>query len=149
MKGRRRSVADSSDDSSDSDTGSSLSNLFAASNVAFDVYAGEEFDFEINRIQSKFEADSNSTWKPPRDSVVLATRVTHRLYELCRNVVFKTAMRQKEQLGVDSIDPNLKVENETLLLPATVRNFCGQGPENGETRTSLELAAMLLSKLAK
>jgi len=145
---RRRKVDDSGESSdSESGTDSAFSKLFSAS--TFETYAGKEFDYEIDRMQSLFEADSNSTWKPPRDSVVLAVRVTHRLYELCRNVVFKTAMRQKQELGVASIDPKLNVENATLLLPATVRNFCGPLPQNGETKTSLELAAMLLSKLAK
>lgn len=135
------------DPGSGSDSDSAFSKLYTASSASFELYAGKEFDREIDSIIAIIKGKSNNSWAPPRDSLVLSARVSHRLYELCRNVVFKLAQDAKAKGR--PIHSELDVEHAALLLPATVRNFCGQGAENGETKSSLELAAILLRAIAE
>lgn len=133
-----------SSDSEDSDVEAAIANYETLKNslsqgtFPVDAYVGQDFNFDVSRLQDSFKAESKgATWSPPRDSVVLAVRLTNRLYELVRRIVY---MRDKsfESSGVP----------EDEIRPAQVRNYCGPGPENGETKSALELVAVLLQTFA-
>ena len=139
-----RNKYDASSGSDDSDVEASIANFEALKKslsqgtFPVDAYVGQDFNFDVSRLQDSFKAESNgATWSPPRDSVVLAVRLTNRLYELVRRIVY---MRDK------SFESNGIPEDE--IRPAQVRNFSGPGPENGETKSALELVAGLLQTFA-
>ena len=140
---RRKST--SAESGSDSDTASAFSKL-QASAASFDVYAGVEFVNDVDRLQSRFQQDNPSLrWKPPRDSLVLAIRLTHRMYDLVRSIAFKRTKQQKAK-GLE-FDRDLDKENESLVLPATVRRFCNGKYE--KTLSALELAASALKRVCE
>jgi hypothetical protein len=141
---RLRKTMNPSSDSDDSDVEAAIANFEALKNslsqgtFSVDAYVGKDFNFDVSRLQDSFKAESKGAkWSPPRDSVVLAVRLTNRLYELVRRIVY---MRDKsfESSGV----------SEDEIRPAQVRNYCGPGPENGETKSALELVAVLLQTFA-
>lgn len=109
------------------------------------LYSGPEFIVQVNRVQAKLESGPNG-WKPPRDSLVLALRLTHRLYGLVRRIAFVHASEQAK-LDPSSVPDEFKKGSEEELLPSTVRMFCDE--ENTVTDSALELAALCLSKYAR
>jgi hypothetical protein len=109
------------------------------------LYSGSEFIVQVNRVQTKLESGPNG-WKPPRDSLVLALRLTHRLYGLVRRIAFVHASEQAK-LDPSSVPDEFKKGSEEELLPSTVRMFCDE--ENTVTDSALELAALCLSKYAR
>ena len=107
------------------------------------AYGGNAFDFDADRLAS-YIASKSDGWKPPRDTLVLALRMTHRLYELARGVAYQHT-REQANAGVGGLDADLLKPDESLVPPYAVRRFCG---DPNPTESALELAASCLKKYA-
>ena len=134
LTGRMRNTRYFSDSESDADSTDAAFSMLKASvsSASFGTYAGPELDSDVNRLIGDVGNPDLKGWKPPRDSVVLALRLTHRIYDLIRNIAFHR-------------NPDLKgLQDESEITPRQVRQFCAD--ERAVPQSALELAASLLKK---
>lgn len=126
---RRKFWGSDSDAESESDT-----DAFAPGTVAIgtQMAKGRGAEDLVNAVTARIKAEKG--YIPVRDSIVLAMRVTERLYQAVRDAGFCRAS-ESDRLGIENVDN---------VTQAMVRSFCGH--PNITAKSALDLVSLFLTR---